>query len=714
MGHSGQVPAHPARRFRTRPKPGAEIRLSDAVAGIGGLYRGIVGSILTGRIRFLFFGRNHVQWDALYNDPSWHDYWSQHLLAGLGEEDAREFLTKHSTWLRDHGAAEVADAIQSHAAEILHAADESKGNERRIYPYYLDLAVDIVWRATQEKRLPDFGETPGDLQDRFVRNLKTNEIHLLKILALAETFDESMFDALVRDQRVAGYAVGTFATSVVEGRSYVSPADTGTFRFHRLMESYLHEEWLKSDAEREQGRVAVGWLLAHLESRFEGRERKDWDESCIELWRRGVEIIITQGSEGDLIDLQQSHNLLLAEEPWLSDFPVPLVLQVDSVKRHSNSLVNRLGSDHPDTLSSFCCLGTLLNESGDLDGAEPLYRRALEGREKLFGLEDPLTINSINNLANLLSGKGDLDGAEDLYRQALDGREKLHGPQHADTLTSVSNLASLLTDKNELDEAEGLCRRALEGRETLLGLEHRDTLASVHNLASLLATKGDLDEAEILYQRSLWGCEKFLGIEHPRTLLSVNCLGSVLNIKGDLDGAEALYRRALLSREKLFGSEHPDTLTSVNSLADVLSDKGDLDGAETLYRRALEGREARLGPEHPDTLISVNSLGGLLLAKGDPEEAEVLCRRSLAGCEKLLGPEHSYTLTALSNLGKLLHDKSNLDEAESLYLQAFQGRVQLFGIEHPDTISSIISLGNILRDKGDLDGAEALYRLVTE
>ena len=66
-----------------------------------------------------------------------------------------------------------------------------------------------------------------------------------------------------------------------------------------------------------------------------------------------------------------------------------------------------------------------------------------------------------NNLARLLSDQGTLDEAEPLYRRALAGREAKLGLDHSDTLTSVNNMIELLNDQGKLDEAELLYRRAL-------------------------------------------------------------------------------------------------------------------------------------------------------------------------------------------------------------------------------------------------------------
>ncbi len=50
--------------------------------------------------------------------------------------------------------------------------------------------------------------------------------------------------------------------------------------------------------------------------------------------------------------------------------------------------------------------------NGDYTRAEPLYRRALEVRERVLGEEHPSTLSSINNLAGLLDSKGEYGEAE--------------------------------------------------------------------------------------------------------------------------------------------------------------------------------------------------------------------------------------------------------------------------------------------------------------
>jgi len=47
-----------------------------------------------------------------------------------------------------------------------------------------------------------------------------------------------------------------------------------------------------------------------------------------------------------------------------------------------------LGKEHPNTLQSVNTLAELYRAEGRLAEAEPLYKRALEGRERVLGNED--------------------------------------------------------------------------------------------------------------------------------------------------------------------------------------------------------------------------------------------------------------------------------------------------------------------------------------
>ena len=632
------------------------------------------------RFRVVIFGRNQLRWDEIYEDPTWRDYWNLHLLGGLAEVDARDFLRQNRTWLSSHGQSALAEALVKYEDKILDASDETKGGQRIFYPFYLNLAVALVERARQSGQELDLGRAPAELQDRFFRYLEPRELRALMILALAEVFDEPLFDWLAKE-RLIEYPQHSFHSQLRREHSYIQAMEgcEGDWRFHRLMEDALHARWLTTTDLKREGVNLVKRLLDCYGAPLLAKPERDWGDSEVELWRRGMEIIVTQGAELGLLSNEEWKALLLAK-PWSIGQFRCLEYRVDFAKRILKEQERNFGLEHPDTLASVSNLGELFYKKGDYARAEILHRRALASREKALGAEHPDTLADVNNLAMLLRDKGDYAKAEPLYRRALEGREKILGVEHPHTLATVSNLANLLRTQGGHVRAEVLFRRALEGREKILGTEHPDTLATVSNLANLLRYKGDNVGAEALYRRALEGREKILGFEHPDTLTTVNNLAVLLADKCDYEGAEVLFRQALKGREKILGPEHPHTLNSVNNLAMLLIDKGDYDGAEAPSRRAVEGNEKIFGPEHPDTLASVSTLASLLSSKGDYIGAEALFRQALISGEKILGPEHLDVLVFANNLANLFSATGRLTNALCLlrkYASLAVGREKL-------------------------------------
>jgi tetratricopeptide (TPR) repeat protein len=102
----------------------------------------------------------------------------------------------------------------------------------------------------------------------------------------------------------------------------------------------------------------------------------------------------------------------------------------------------------------------------------PLFRRALESRERVLGKEHPQTLTSVNSLAECLRALGDAAGALPLHRRALESRERVLGKEHPDTLASVNNLAGCLYALGDAAGALPLFRRAADGFDSLLGPGH--------------------------------------------------------------------------------------------------------------------------------------------------------------------------------------------------------------------------------------------------
>ena len=66
------------------------------------------------------------------------------------------------------------------------------------------------------------------------------------------------------------------------------------------------------------------------------------------------------------------------------------------------NIVKRFGADHPQVALALNNLAVLYYIQARYDEAEPLYRRALEGRQAKLGADHPHTLSTLNNLAIFL------------------------------------------------------------------------------------------------------------------------------------------------------------------------------------------------------------------------------------------------------------------------------------------------------------------------
>jgi tetratricopeptide (TPR) repeat protein len=307
------------------------------------------------------------------------------------------------------------------------------------------------------------------------------------------------------------------------------------------------------------------------------------------------------------------------------------------------------------------------------------------GSDKERAVEALVRPGHFHSLGYLL-GDEDRQRAVQMYQRALQGKEKAWGLEHTSTLDTVNNLGILYKNLGRLDEAEKMYQRALQGYEKAWGLEHTETLNTVNNLGILYADLGRLDEAEKMYQRALQGYEKAWGPEHTSTLRTVNNLGVLYADLGRLDEAEEMYQRALQGKEKALGLEHTSTLDTVNNLGVLYADLGRLDEAEKMYQRALQGCEKAWGPEHTSTLDTVNNLGLLYKDLGRMGEAEQMLQHALDGYAKAFTPHNLMTFVpALNNMwafASFRELQGRANNARHWYLQALQGYQRTFRPEH--------------------------------
>ena len=668
------------------------------------------------RLGFIVLGRERLRWDYLFDDQAssadeqWPSLIAIHLLGGLSREDAFRFLESAREQITDTG---VCDILKNHAEAILTVSGDGKPNSP-CYPYYLDLALDIVCRTSKFFKLDMLGHQSAELEERLLRYLGTEEKKALQALALAGSFDEILFRDLVERKVIQKYAATEFPSLVGASRSYIdrNPSRLGWHIFHRHMSDALVKNLGKEEDKQIAGRV-VTEILESLERRFHVDKLADFTPSHFDLYSQAFRILATHASGTGFLSPDYVRDRYF-EWTSLLDTRFHAAKRCDLVQPFIAYFEKSFGLEDSVTIGSLNTLAILLSAKGDLEQAEILFRKILEVRIRTLGLESPDALSSFNNLALVLFDKGDREEAEALCRQALEVMKRTMGSEHPDKLTCLNNLANLLTAKGNLAEAEPLCREALEGRMRLLGSEHSDTLSSLNNLAILLHAKGDLTGAEPFYREALDVMKRTLGPDHSDILAILNNLANLLSAKGDLAGAETFYREALEVMNRILGPEHPTTLAILNNLANLLHAKSDLAGAEPFYRKALEVMNRTLDPDHPTTLAILNNLALLLSDKGDLAGAETFYRKALEVMNRTLGTENPTTLSSLNNLALLLCTNGDLAGAETFYREVLEVRQRTLGRENVQTLSSLNNLGRLLFNTGDLTRAEPFLREALE
>ena len=500
-----------------------------------------------------------------------------------------------------HSVERLLDVLGCSPLAITQAAAFIVRNRMTIQTYFADLERDkqnLADYLSQELQDP---RRPRGFPNSVFRTWKLSFDHILarepeaaKLLSVI---------AMLDPQRIPGKLLRPLAESDVDFRMAIGTLDGfalisqeirgETYAIHPLVQASVHY-WLEQRSQKED---YAGQALRLLAEEFPSGKYEN-RETCESMLAHAQAVLCYQcTSENDVL-----HRAILLYNVALFD---KLQGRYDSAYQATQGSYiiyqEQLGDFAESALTCLDGLALVLTDQGKYYTAEKIHRLALEGREKVLGLEDLHTLTSVNNLAIVLQKQGKYKKAEEMHQRALGGYEKVFGVDHPDTLTSVNNLAIVLQEQGKYKEAEELHRRGLEGREKVLGVDHPETLASASNLGVVLEQQGRYKEAEKMLRRALEGKENVLGAEHPSTLTTVGDLALALEDQGEYKEAEEMLRRALEGKENVLGAEHPDTLLSVKNLAVVLGSQKRYQEASILFERASAGILEALGPDHPRT-----------------------------------------------------------------------------------------------------------------
>ncbi len=134
--------------------------------------------------------------------------------------------------------------------------------------------------------------------------------------------------------------------------------------------------------------------------------------------------------------------------------------------------------------------------------ARRLASEALAIRVAVEGEASPSVTDNRNSLANIAYETGDLKGAEAIFRANLASDEHVLGPNHPDLGITLNNLARMLIDQRRYAEALPMMERAIAVVERQRGTKVDDLVFFYGNLAIARANTGRRAEAAGLFDHA--------------------------------------------------------------------------------------------------------------------------------------------------------------------------------------------------------------------
>ncbi|WP_446725069.1 tetratricopeptide repeat protein [Nocardiopsis sp. N85] len=255
-------------------------------------------------------------------------------------------------------------------------------------------------------------------------------------------------------------------------------------------------------------------------------------------------------------------------------------MRAASLERTLRSLVERLGTEHPDTITARNNLATKYAQMGRRQAAVQQFELTLAEAIAVFGTEHPRTEIIRENLAWAYEDAGRPADAASQWEVLLRDREGAFGPSDEDTVEARTRLAVCYRRSGRLDAAMAHYERALED---VTGAERCEDLRLGLSAAQSMA--GRYDDAVRQLRMVLSARRRRIGKGHLDTLTVHHRLGRAYTQAGRTEEAVETLREAY--RSALNSSGDPEvrrlTLRLRRDLAGAYSAAGRHREADALF-----------------------------------------------------------------------------------------------------------------------------------
>ncbi|HEX7306368.1 FxSxx-COOH system tetratricopeptide repeat protein [Lentzea sp.] len=314
--------------------------------------------------------------------------------------------------------------------------------------------------------------------------------------------------------------------------------------------------------------------------------------------------------------------------------------------RANTSALDAAGSEHLWELDAHEVLfrsARSLGEAGLVAEAREQFGKLRGRADQRLGSDHPVTLSSRHASAYWRGEAGDPAGAVAALDDLLTDQLRVLGPDHPDTLTTRHDRVRWQGEAGDPAGAVAAFEEVLVDRLRVLGADHPDTLNTRHALAYSRGVDGDPNAAAAAFEELLSDRLRTLGPGHPDTLLTRNNFAYWRGKAGDSAGAVAEFSELLADYLRVLGPDHPLTLNTRHNCARWQAEGGDSAGAVAAFTELLADYLRVLGPDHPQTLNTRYHHARCRGKAGDPAGAVTMFTELLEDQLRVLGPEHPHT-----------------------------------------------------------------------
>jgi tetratricopeptide (TPR) repeat protein len=145
------------------------------------------------------------------------------------------------------------------------------------------------------------------------------------------------------------------------------------------------------------------------------------------------------------------------------------------------------------------------------------YKKARTIYERVLGTDHPDTATTYNDIAGVYYSQGEYARALEWYEKARTIKERVLGTDHPSTATTYNNIALVYYSQGEYARALEWHEKARTIYERVLGTDHPSTATTYDNIAGVYYSQGEYAEALEWYKKALTIYAKAFGENHELT-----------------------------------------------------------------------------------------------------------------------------------------------------------------------------------------------------